>query len=148
MEKKICNKCGSEFSIEDFPFKSKKKGTKYPWCHECHKAYRREYYQKNREKIIQQDGKRGKDRKTRNRQFIWDYYKKNPCVDCGETNPIVLQFDHRDGVEKLERISLLVNNKCSIKTLKEEIDKCNVRCANCHHIRTSEQQGWYKDIIK
>jgi len=148
MEKKICNKCDGEFSIEDFPIKNKKSGSRYPWCYECHKEYRREYYQKNKAKIVEQDNLTSSERKTRNRQYIWDYYKANPCVDCGESNPIALQFDHRDDVEKTINISKMSSGKWSIENIKKEIDKCSVRCANCHQIRTAEQYGWYKDIIK
>ena len=76
---------------------------------------------------------------------IFDYYKTHQCIDCGENNPIVLEFDHRDGVEKIDNISRLIDR--SWDTIKKEIDKCDVRCANCHRIRTAKQQGWYKGII-
>ena len=148
MENKVCNKCGGEFSIDEFPIKNKNKGTHYPWCHNCHKEYRREYYQKNKAKISEQDNLTSTERKNRNRQFVWDYYKANPCIDCGENNPLVLEFDHKDDSDKIDRISKMVSGKWSIERIKEEITKCDVRCANCHHIRTAEQQGWYKDIIK
>lgn len=148
MEKKKCNKCECEFSIENFPLKNKKEKTRYPWCNDCHKEYRRKYYKKNKNKISEQDGQSSADRKKRNRQFVWNYYSNNPCVDCGEKNPLVLQFDHRDGVDKIDRVSNMVSGKWSIKRIEEEIKKCDVRCANCHHIRTATQQGWYKDIDK
>lgn len=148
MEQKICNKCDGEFLIGDFPIKNKKSGSRYSWCHECHKAYRREYYQKNKAKIVEQDNLTSSERKRRNRQYVWDYYKANPCIDCGNGNPIVLQFDHKDDVEKVLNISQMTSGKWSIENIIKEIAKCDVRCANCHHIRTAEQQDWYKDIIK
>lgn len=71
------------------------------------------------------------------------YFSENPCVDCGETNPIVLEFDHRDREEKKYNISEMIAKGSSIKSIKEEINKCDVRCANCHKIRTAKQFNWY-----
>lgn len=84
--------------------------------------------------------------RRRNAQYVWDYLKQNPCLDCNETNPIVLQFDHRDGVDKKDIVSKLVHNTSSLKVIQNEIDKCDVRCANCHFKRTALQQGWHKYI--
>lgn len=148
MEKKTCNKCNGEFDIEEFPFKNKNKGTKYPWCHECHKKYRREYYHKNKDVVLGQDTKTRKNRRTNKRQYLWDFYKKTGCIDCGINNPIVLQCDHKGDVEKKKNISEMIAGNWSLDNLILEIGKCEVRCANCHHIRTSEQQNWYKDITK
>jgi len=148
MKIKECNKCNDEFPLDEFPFKNKKKGTKYPWCYECHKKYRREYYSKNKDKVISKDYTTMNRRRTEKRQIVWDYYKNNPCVDCGEDNPIVLEFDHRDGVEKTNIISKMVNGNWGDSKIMGEIKKCDVRCSNCHKIRTSIKQNWYKDIIK
>lgn len=80
-----------------------------------------------------------------NRQFVWDYLKNHPCIDCKESDPVVLEFDHlRD---KIKPISNLVSNGVSLKCIREEIDKCEVRCANCHRRKTAIQFGWYKNIV-
>ena len=74
---------------------------------------------------------------------MWDYLKKHPCVDCGEKNPIVLEFDHlRD---KLIEVSRLVQYT-SINKVQSEIEKCEIRCANCHRRKTAIQFGWYKNL--
>jgi hypothetical protein len=40
------------------------------------------------------------------------------------------------------------SGKWSLDMIKKEIDKCEVRCSNCHKIRTSICQDWYKEIEK
>lgn len=56
------------------------------------------------------------------------------CTDCGENNPIVLDFDHiRD---KKYNISRMIHDGFSWSSIKKEIEKCQVVCANCHRIRT------------
>lgn len=56
------------------------------------------------------------------------------CVDCGESNHIVLDFDHlRD---KKYNVSRMIHDGFSWKAILKEIQKCEVVCANCHRIRT------------
>lgn len=77
-----------------------------------------------------------------NRTKVVAYLLQNPCVDCGETDWLVLQFDHRDPTTKTAPVSRLVYLN-SWPKIKEEIDKCDVRCANCHSRRTAEQMDFY-----
>ena len=80
-----------------------------------------------------------------NLQKVVNYLKEHPCVDCGETDPIVLEFDHiRD---KHKEISRLISDGVSFEMIQKEIEKCEVRCANCHRKRTAIQLGWYLDIV-
>jgi len=60
-------------------------------------------------------------------------------VDCGESDPVVLEFDHRE--DKRLIISKAVNNY-GIPGLTAEVAKCDVRCANCHRRKTAIEQGW------
>jgi hypothetical protein len=72
-------------------------------------------------------------------------YLNSPCVDCGEADPIVLQFDHRDGTEKIDEVGTMLN-RASWNALLNEIAKCDVRYANCHRVRTTRQNDWAKWI--
>lgn len=74
------------------------------------------------------------------RDYIDNYKRSHPCVDCGEDDIRVLQFDHRDPSEKLNTISKL-SSCSSLATVIEEISKCDVRCANCH------QRKHYKERV-
>ncbi len=76
--------------------------------------------------------------------YIWSYLSSHSCVDCGEKDPIVLEFDHiRD---KTFTISSVGRDK-KLLDVKKEIEKCQVRCANCHRRKTSIQFGWHKKIM-
>ena len=77
------------------------------------------------------------------RQTIWKYLEEHPCVDCGESDPRVLEFDHRDDSEKSFNVADALRKVCSVARLMAEIAKCDVRCANCHRRRTYESQGWH-----
>ena len=56
------------------------------------------------------------------------------CLDCGENNHIVLDFDHLK--DKKYNISRMIHDGFSWAAIKKEISKCEVVCANCHRIRT------------
>jgi|HubBroStandDraft_1064217.scaffolds.fasta_scaffold01201_19 hypothetical protein len=78
----------------------------------------------------------------RNARIVWEYLLQHPCVDCGERDPIVLEFDHVQG-NKVNLISVLIH-RCSKGTLQLEIEKCEVRCANCHRRKHAEERNYYK----
>jgi hypothetical protein len=78
---------------------------------------------------------------NRNAQFVLDYLRTHPCVDCGESDPVVLEFDHVRG-KKDGSISAMVSAGRPIAVIQAEIEKCDVRCANCHRETTVTQLGW------
>ena len=69
----------------------------------------------------------------RNREYIDNYLTSHPCVDCGEKDIVVLDFDHVRGIKEIEVTRMIKRN--SLKKIDEEIKKCEVRCANCHRRR-------------
>lgn len=86
-----------------------------------------------RQKII-----RKRRMQVKARAWIKEYLKYHSCVDCGNSDLRVLEFDHRDPSQKKFAISRKVSDGVSIETLVKEVAKCDVRCANCHRIRTKE----------
>lgn len=67
------------------------------------------------------------------------YLKEHPCVDCGEADPVVLDFDHKDKKTKTASISKLMYGHRKWESILPEVRKCVVRCANCHRRRTRTQ---------
>jgi hypothetical protein len=105
----------------------------------------RRHYEKHRERVIDKAKKYSKIARSRIRVYINTHLKANPCVDCGETNIIVLEFDHI-GDDKHFSISDATRKGYSLEKIKNEIAKCEVRCANCHRKKTYERGGWtHKD---
>lgn len=77
--------------------------------------------------------------RKRNRKFVDDFLSENPCIDCGESDIVVLEFDHI-GTDKAMDVSMMVSNGTGIERLKKEIAKCQVRCANCHRRITRKRR--------
>lgn len=139
---KKCNKCGLEKDTSEFRPNSRKKDGLQAYCRICDKAFQAEWYLKNKEKCIKKSKERNRKYEKEGKDFVIDYLKSHPCVDCGEKDIIVLEFDHL--ADKESTISQMIRDKCSIEKIQKEIDKCEVRCANCHKRRTAKQFNWYK----
>ena len=74
------------------------------------------------------------------RQYVISYLLTQPCVDCGEKDSLVLTFDHVRG-EKRMNIAELVNRGYLVEVIQKEIEKCEVRCANCHMKIEKQRRG-------
>jgi hypothetical protein len=88
-----------------------------------------------------------KYQKTVRRDFqirILTLMKRSGCVDCGEKDPIVLDFDHM--YDKTEGISRMIRDHRSWEAIEIEIAKCVVRCSNCHRKKTAKERNWYAEI--
>jgi hypothetical protein len=101
------------------------------------------HYLKNRQKYLLKARKWNKKQTTILRGYIVDLLSKNSCVDCGENDIRVLDFDHEKG--KFMGISQMVRNCYSVEAIKGEIEKCKIRCANCHRIMTFKRGNFWKE---
>ena len=97
------------------------------------------HYQQNKDKIKARSYERNKIQRVRNREFVISIKEISECIDCGESNPLVLDFDHVKG-DKILAISDMSNKAYCIDKISEEMDKCEVRCANCHRIITEKRR--------
>jgi len=131
---KQCTKC---LKNKDESMFNKKHGKPQAVCKECHSIYRKEHYKNNKEKYI----KKASVNKEKYRQEYYDWLSEKSCMDCGNSDIRVLEQDHmRDKKFNIAKMVGVV----SLKTLMNELDKCEVVCANCHRIRTVTRGGWSK----
>lgn len=100
-----------------------------------HAQYSREYYLKNKEKVLASVKINRAVGKAR-----WDAFKRTlKCTKCEQNHPAALDFHHTDPSEKENLVSKLVSNGCFAAAM-EEVQKCIVLCANCHRIHHAEEQ--------
>ena len=140
---RVCTKCFIEKPIEDFPWKSRVLNRRHTVCKPCAASRSRGWYANNKDSHIQNVMAHKKIDRQEARQFVWDYLSEHPCVICGEADPVVLEFDHING--KKETVSALIANGATIERLKQEIDRCQVLCSNCHARKTAKERGWFRN---
>jgi hypothetical protein len=103
------------------------------------RAYERERYARLRESERARMKVNSDNARKRNREYVWEL-KSNPCTDCGQIyHPTAMQFDHTD-TDKEFNVSDMVKNGFSLTRIQEEINKCELVCANCHAVRTYERR--------
>ena len=76
-------------------------------------------------------------------KFIFSIKLGNPCEMCGESDPIVLEFDHIDPKTKSHNVSEMVKLGYSIKSIINEVEKCRLLCANCHRRVTAKDFSYF-----
>ena len=97
------------------------------------------HYEANKNKIKTRSYKRNKSQRKINKEYVDQIKKEGECVDCGEKNYVVLDFDHVRG-SKVKCISDMMRGSYGLKSIQKEIDKCEIRCANCHRIVTDKRR--------
>lgn len=129
-----CGRCGIAKPLSDFAWHRRDRGQRQHHCRSCHAAYRRAHYLANRAHYIERAQKRKQELWAERTELLLEYFKTNPCVDCGENDPVVLEFDH------LRDKEFNIGSKLATQTwsaILAEIEKCEVVCANCHRRRTA-----------
>ena len=96
------------------------------------RRYNREYYRRNREVLLERQRDKNRRLAESRRKWIVEYKKTLFCVRCGENHPATLTFHHREALDKSFEIGNAICLGVSLKRLVEEIEKCDVLCANCH----------------
>lgn len=86
--------------------------------------------------------KRKKRVRDQLRDRIARYLLEHPCIDCGESDIRCLEFDHIDPTTKIADVSFMVLEAWPWDRLLAEIEKCVVRCANCHR----RKEAWVRDL--
>lgn len=139
--RRICRVCRIEQPLSAFPFRSKRRHIRQRICLACQREVARAWYLRQ-----SPDAKRvgGYGRKVREKLAaqIDSYLEEHPCVDCGESNPIVLDFDHLR--EKSDDVANMVAAGRPWSEIESEIAKCEVCCANCHARRTCRRINAYR----
>jgi len=136
MRTKVCTKCKEEKEVELFPTMRARPDGLASWCKLCYAVHAAEKYKASAAERERKSRNKAKTSQE-NKEKLWAYLLDHPCVDCGNSDPRVLEFDHKDDVVKSREVTTMFN--WSWKSISDEIKKCDVRCANCHRIRTQIQ---------
>lgn len=102
-----------------------------------HKKAKHDWYVKNKELTSQRTANTRQKRK----KAIQELKESIPCTDCGIYYPYyVTHFDHLDASLKVSNISYLLAT-ASMEAVMEEIEKCELVCANCHAFRGAKRRA-------
>ncbi|HUP68642.1 MAG TPA: hypothetical protein VM142_02390 [Acidimicrobiales bacterium] len=139
-----CGRCGETLSVEQFAWRRQAKNQRDNYCRPCRSDYKREHYQTNKARYIEAAARRGNRVAGERTRWLIEFFRSHPCVDCGEADPVVLEFDHlRDKSFTIARSFRYLK----WSTIQNEIAKCDVVCANCHRRRTAARGGFLRAAV-
>ncbi len=130
--------------VEDFAWRRIAKGQRDNYCRPCRSDYKQEHYAANKKRYIANARRRKAEVLEARLEFLVEFLLENPCVDCGERDPVVLEFDHRE--DKRFDISRGLRDRPWADVLNE-MSKCDVVCANCHGRRSSERGNFLRAAV-
>ena len=138
---KTCTRCKVEKVESEFSLlhPAKRDSKLRPDCKECVRERSRRQYAKDPDAFLKRTRSATAKSKARNRAIVTDYLSSHPCVDCGESDIDVLDFDHCRGKKACD-VSKMVGYGAREWRLLAEIDKCDIRCANCHRKITAKRR--------
>ena len=133
---KYCPQCKLTKPLSEFHKNRSRRDRRQTWCRTCHWRNEKRYRLQHPEKYKKQQ----KKLRVRNKLLKIVYLLEHPCADCGECDPLVLEFDHYR--KKRKSISAMIKSQASWEAIQKEIARCEVRCANCHRRKTLLKLGW------
>jgi 5-methylcytosine-specific restriction endonuclease McrA len=139
-----CSRCREVKPASEFSMRGSSGGRPDTYCRPCRSEYGKEHYAANRQRYIEQTRVRNQKRFRERVSFLLEYSRSHPCTDCGESDPVVLDFDHlRD---KAFHIAYGIHYRAWDQVLAE-IEKCEVVCSNCHRRRTARRRGTIRLLL-
>lgn len=138
---KVCSICRDNKSTTEFNKKSSSKDGLQNVCRLCNSEQNKKHYQNNLDKIKNRSKKRNEKLRLELRKILLSFLKKG-CVICGEKDLAVLDFDHL--YDKKYSVAKIASNCFSIKKVLNEIEKCQILCANCHRRKTAKDFNWWR----
>ena len=145
MMAKRCSRCRLEKPDEEFAWRRIDKGERDSYCRPCRAGYKQEHYAKNKQRYVDQAMIRNQILLEERTGFLIRFFANHPCVDCGETDPVVLEFDHLG--DKRFSISQGIRGR-RWEVVLVEMQKCEVVCANCHRRRSMERGNFWRTVVR
>jgi hypothetical protein len=136
---KKCIECLEEKAFADFGKAKRNVDGLNNRCKSCYYTIRRKWYEAKQDHHKAKVAERRKKLLPELHLWMASYLKEHPCVDCGNDDILVLEFDHIED-NKEHNVGTLLKNYLNLEKVKNEVAKCEVRCVNCHRKITNKRR--------
>ena len=107
MATKRCYSCDKIKDVAEFPINRKRGDGLGTLCKACKKVYNLLYYERTKERHNPARAERRRRAVAEAQRQVYEYLQSHPCVDCGETDIVVLDFDHQG--DKVAEINVMID---------------------------------------
>jgi hypothetical protein len=139
-----CTRCHEPKPPSAFAWRRKSFAQRDTYCRPCRKAYKQAHYAAHRARYVAAARTRKQLLIAERTAYLLDFFRTHPCTDCGETDPLVLEFDHL--ADKRFNVAKGLRDR-NWQSVLDEIAKCEVVCANCHRRRTARRGGFARAAV-
>jgi hypothetical protein len=116
-----CKPCAADRQAD---WRRRNPGRAEAWRREDRRKHPEKYRQKERERYVNAVAVR-----------LFSEARDGPCVDCGiRLPPQVMELDHVRGEKLFTMGGPKLRHRSEVE-MRAEIEKCDVRCPNCHKLR-------------
>ena len=144
---KHCPRCNQDKDEAEFGKNRTRPDGLQVQCRVCIKSIHRDWYERNKERHYGNVQKRRKTLSDEIARRLSAYLKAHPCVDCGVADPVVLTIEDRQG-ETGFSLRERLREGAAWTALLPQIEKCEVRCANCRCLRMAKLFGPRRALLK
>jgi hypothetical protein len=74
----------------EFAWRRKARSQRDNYCRTCRADYKRQHYSAHRERYVANAAQRKRTPARERASLLVAFFRDRPCVDCGETDPLVL----------------------------------------------------------
>jgi hypothetical protein len=134
-----CCRCHELKTASEFAWRRRALGELDTYCRPCRAAYKRVHYAANCQRYIAAATRRKAMLRAERTALLIEFFQEHPCADCGQCDPVILEFDHIGRKEFTIGRAMVDRNWSAIL---DEISRCEVVCANCHRRRTALRGGF------
>jgi hypothetical protein len=132
---KVCPKCEKNKDAAEFNKNSRRSDGLQAYCRVCQSEVDRKFYA-TKGKAKKYD--RIAIRRHNIRAWLSEYKRTLSCLTCGNSDPRVLGFCHKDDDRSFSLGD--ASHGFSLSRLEEEIQKCRCLCGNCQRIEEYENR--------
>ena len=142
---RTCSRCKQELPDDAFRWRTKGRKHRQSQCRDCAKLTSKEHYTANKQAYKRRSAAHSARKIEEHSRKVYDLLAASSCFDCGERDVLTLDFDHKDRQSKLFSIAdAVASHQYGWRKIEAEIAKCDVRCANCHRIKTARENNSYR----
>ena len=91
-----------------------------------------DHVKRYREENLELISNRRKVSRVEINEYLKVFKSNKGCAKCKESDPVCLEFHHKDKKLKKKAIATMISKNFSHKKILLEVKKCTILCSNCH----------------
>ncbi len=93
-QRRRCGRCGQRKPLAEFDWRRQSAGQRDNYCRRVEPPTNKSTTRPIAQRYVANALRRKRALIAERTAYLVEFFREHPCVDCGETDPLVLEFDH------------------------------------------------------